>query len=54
MKDWITRHVVLTREERLLIAGILFIALCGLAGQFLLKKSPVPEVRKNIAAVEPN
>ena len=30
MKNWIKRHAVLTREEHLLISGILIILLCGL------------------------
>ncbi len=31
MKDWLERHFTLTREEKLIVAGILIIALCGLA-----------------------
>lgn len=34
MKNWIQRHLVLTPEERWLIAGILAIALIGLAARF--------------------
>ncbi len=39
MNSWIKRHVSLTREERLLIAGILAIALIGL-GARLLRSTP--------------
>jgi hypothetical protein len=31
MKDWLKRHLLFTREERLLLAGILLIFLIGLA-----------------------
>ncbi len=31
MNDWLKRHLVLTRQEQLLISGILIILLCGLA-----------------------
>ena len=35
MKDWLNRHILLTREERFLIAGILLIALVGLGARFV-------------------
>lgn len=35
MKEWFQRHLLLTREERLLIAGILLIALTGLVVKLL-------------------
>lgn len=31
MKDFLKRHLLLTREERLLVAGTVLIALIGLA-----------------------
>jgi len=31
MSDWIHRHLQLTREERLLLAAIVIILLCGIA-----------------------
>lgn len=31
MKEWLSRHLLLTREERLLVAAILLILLVGLA-----------------------
>jgi len=37
MNDWIIRHVVLTREERWLITGILLIALCGIGVMYYRK-----------------
>jgi hypothetical protein len=30
MNDWFKRHLLLTREERLVVVGILLIALTGL------------------------
>jgi hypothetical protein len=33
MKDWLRRHLLFTREERLLLGGILLIFLIGLAHQ---------------------
>lgn len=35
MKAWFQRHLLLTREERLLVAGIVIIALIGLAVKIL-------------------
>jgi hypothetical protein len=37
MNDWILRHIVLTREERWLIASILLIALCGIGVMYYRK-----------------
>lgn len=34
MKDWFKRHLTFTREERLLLAGVLLIFLLGLAVKF--------------------
>jgi len=42
MIDWIKQNITLTREERLLVAGILLIALCGLGVEYFQKvKQPV-------------
>ncbi|HMO05983.1 MAG TPA: hypothetical protein PKC67_15335 [Kiritimatiellia bacterium] len=42
MNSWIKRHISLTREERLLIAGILAIALVGMTAR-LLRTPAVPD-----------
>lgn len=34
MNDWLRRHVQLTTEERLLVAGILVIALIGIIARW--------------------
>ncbi len=39
MKDWLRRHLLLTREERLLVAGVLVIFLIGLAVKIYRMKS---------------
>lgn len=36
MNDWIKRHLLLTKEERWLIAAILLIALTGLGAKWYL------------------
>jgi hypothetical protein len=37
MKEWFRRHAILTREERLLIGGILLILLCGLVVRHVMR-----------------
>mgnify|MGYP003585791164 CR=1 FL=1 len=39
MKEWFKRHVLLTVEERLLVAGILMIALVGILARWGLISS---------------
>ncbi len=40
MKDWAERHILLTREERWLIAGIVLIFLVGLGARYLEERHP--------------
>lgn len=55
MKEWLARHLVLNREERLLVSAILLLFLCGL-GVTLCRRSAPAEAENPMsdAASEPS
>lgn len=43
MNSWYDRHLRLTREEILLLAGILVILLCGMTAKYIVADRPLPD-----------
>jgi len=48
MNKWFERHFILTREEKLLIGGILLILICGLCVKYTHHSKPALPDRDKI------
>ena len=42
MNAFLDRYIILTKEEKLLVGGILLIVLCGLAVMYFRQTAPAP------------
>jgi len=54
MSNWFERHFMLTREEKLLIGGILLIVLCGLGVKYAgtLRSASLDPVQTEVSTLK--